>query len=400
MRFLHSADLHIDRSFEGLHLLSEKVKAQLPGINHQVMRHLTDLALAQAVDFVLFAGDTFHQARPSLKVQHDFFTEINRLAAAEIPVYMIFGNHDYYDPQRYWFSFPENVHLFESETVETFEGVTKNGESYAISGFSYQHPWIERDKVSAFPPRKAVDYHIGLYHGDQAGTRYAPFSVSEMRKKGYDYWALGHIHVPKTVAEEPPIIYPGTPQGKTKKETASGVVIADLTPQGAKIQQESVAELFWETQQVSLAGIKEANEVLPTIIQQVQSPRGRLLHLQIEDDQQLPSDWLMDAEKNEWITYLNERLAQFEPLQVVYGITAAQTAVETSSLAISEAYLTQSLQLYQDPAIFSDGLAELLQHPMIQRGIDQASFQEDVLAETTALLQQTFDWIGDSDDHS
>ncbi|KPG70321.1 metallophosphoesterase family protein [Enterococcus sp. RIT-PI-f] len=400
MRFLHSADLHIDRSFEGLHLLSEKVKAQLPAINQKVLHHLTNVALTEEVDFVLFAGDTFHQARPSLKVQHDFFTEINRLATAEIPVYMLFGNHDYYDPQRYWFSFPENVHLFESETVKTIEGVTKHGESYAISGFSYQHPWIEMDKVPTFPARKAVDYHIGMYHGDQAGTRYAPFSVSEMKHKGYDYWALGHIHVPKILSEQPPIIYPGTPQGKTKKETASGVVLADLTPQGAKIQQLSVAELFWETAHISLSGIREANEVLPRILQQVQSQRGRLLHLVIEDDQQLPSDWLRDAEKNEWISYLNERLAQLEPLQVIYGITASQTAAEKYTLAISEAYLAQSLKLYQDPDIFAEGLAELLQHPMIQRGIDQDSFKADVLAQTAALLQQTFDWAGDSYDHS
>ena len=32
---LHSADLHIDRSFEGVHLLSEKVKTQLPAINQK-----------------------------------------------------------------------------------------------------------------------------------------------------------------------------------------------------------------------------------------------------------------------------------------------------------------------------------------------------------------------------
>ena len=44
---------------------------------------------------------------------------------AQIPVYMIFGNHDYYDPQRYWFAFPENVILFSSEEVQTVQGTTK-----------------------------------------------------------------------------------------------------------------------------------------------------------------------------------------------------------------------------------------------------------------------------------
>ena len=82
---------------------------------------------------------------------------------------MIFGNHDYYDPQRYWFDFPENVVLFPSET-ETIKGVTRNGETYAISGFSYQQPWITQNKIREFPNRQAVDFHIGMYHGIVRGT--------------------------------------------------------------------------------------------------------------------------------------------------------------------------------------------------------------------------------------
>lgn len=73
MRFLHSADLHIDRSFEGIRMLSDNVKEQLPLINRKIIKKLVDTALEHEVDFVLLAGDTFHQARPSLRIQHDFF---------------------------------------------------------------------------------------------------------------------------------------------------------------------------------------------------------------------------------------------------------------------------------------------------------------------------------------
>jgi len=55
MRFLHSADLHIDRSFEGVHLLSEKVKTQLPAINQKIIRNLVDVALEKSGRFC-FAG--------------------------------------------------------------------------------------------------------------------------------------------------------------------------------------------------------------------------------------------------------------------------------------------------------------------------------------------------------
>ncbi|MDU1981385.1 MAG: DNA repair exonuclease [Enterococcus casseliflavus] len=392
MRFLHSADLHIDRSFEGVHLLSEKVKTQLPAINQKIIRNLVDVALEKAVDFVLLAGDTFHQARPSLKVQHDFFAQLQRLGEAQIPVYMIFGNHDYYDPQRYWFAFPENVILFSSEEVQTVQGTTKNGETYAISGFSYQHPWITENKVTEFPARAAVDYHIGLYHGDQAGERYAPFSISEMKKKGYDYWGLGHIHVPQTLSEQPPILYPGTPQGKTKKEQATGVILADLTPQGPTIERLEIAEIAWQKQVVSLADVTASNAVLPAIIERLKSPRSRLLHLVLTDVQQLPPDWFPAAEKNEWLTYLNERLAQTEPLQVIYALEVEQANEDKIALAVSEDYMLQFLAMYESPEMFADRLSDLLQHPLIQRGITHESFQEEVLQQAKQLLKDDFQW--------
>ena len=392
MRFLHSADLHIDRSFEGVHLLSEKVKTQLPAINQKIIRNLVDVALEKAVDFVLLAGDTFHQARPSLKVQHDFFAQLQRLGEAQIPVYMIFGNHDYYDPQRYWFAFPENVILFSSEEVQTVQGTTKNGETYAISGFSYQHPWITENKVTEFPARAAVDYHIGLYHGDQAGERYAPFSISEMKQNGYDYWGLGHIHVPKTLSEQPPILYPGTPQGKTKKEQATGVILADLTPQGPTIERLEIAEIAWQKQVVSLADVTASNAVLPAIIERLKSPRSRLLHLVLTDVQQLPPDWFPAAEKNEWLTYLNERLAQTEPLQVIYALEVEQANEDKIALAVSEDYMLQFLAMYESPEMFADRLSDLLQHPLIQRGITHESFQEEVLQQAKQLLKDDFQW--------
>ena len=44
---------------------------------------------------------------------------MDRLAEAAIPVFMNFGNHDFYQADRYWFAFPENIQLFDEERVET-----------------------------------------------------------------------------------------------------------------------------------------------------------------------------------------------------------------------------------------------------------------------------------------
>ncbi len=48
---------------------------------------------------------------------------------------------------------------------------------------------------------------------------YAPFTWKDLKATGYNYWALGHIHQPQIVSEQPLIVYPGTPQGHTKKNS-------------------------------------------------------------------------------------------------------------------------------------------------------------------------------------
>ncbi len=164
---------------------------------------------------------------------------------AQIPVYMIFGNHDYYDPQRYWFAFPENVILFSSEEVQTVQGTTKNGETYAISGFSYQHPWITENKVTEFPARAAVDYHIGLYHGDQAGERYAPFSISEMKQKAMII-SLGHIHVPKTLRAATDSLSRYTSR-KDQERTGDWGDFGRLNAAGTNDRALEIAEIAWQS---------------------------------------------------------------------------------------------------------------------------------------------------------
>ncbi len=67
---------------------------------------------------------------------------------------------------------------------------------------------------------QSVDCQIGLYHGAVGidGDPYAPFSVSDMLQKNYDYWALGHIHMRQTLNNQPFIGYSGVLQGLNRKE--------------------------------------------------------------------------------------------------------------------------------------------------------------------------------------
>lgn len=396
VRFIHAADLHVDRAFEGLANLNKKTHKIFAQINQQVLINLVTAAVSQNVDFVLLAGDTFHQNKPSLKTQHFFFEQIQRLAEKKIPVYMIFGNHDYYDPQRYWFAFPENIRLFTSEKVMTFEGKTKNGETYAISGFSYTHPWIETSKVSEFPKRRAVDLHIGMYHGDSNGERYAPFSISQMQEKNYDYWALGHIHVPTVLKEQPPILYSGTTQGHNKKETATGIQLVEYNGSRCVRQEIKVEELAWVHTELSLAKVRNQQEALEEISRYLeQQPENTLQSLQVTDSEHLGNEFLAEYQLQEVMDYVNERPLQKEKQIILYEITSRQTASEKLFLPASGELLQLLLTNYQDQALFEMIHEELLTHTIAAKALDKQQYQEDVLKAVRQFIDQGFEWEED-----
>jgi DNA repair exonuclease SbcCD nuclease subunit len=60
--------------------------------------------------------------------------------------------------------------------------------------------------VPDYPPARSGRCNIGLLHtsldGREGHASYAPCSLADLRSKGYDYWALGHIHQRQIVAEE------------------------------------------------------------------------------------------------------------------------------------------------------------------------------------------------------
>ncbi|WP_213081784.1 metallophosphoesterase family protein, partial [Escherichia coli] len=128
-------------------------------------------------------------------------------------------------------------------------------------------PWIDENKALEFPIKQAEsDIHIGIYHGDtsrKAQQNYAPFTWKDLKATGYNYWALGHIHQPQIVSEQPLIVYPGTPQGHTKKEQSlQGVAVVTLSQNQATVQFEKVAEIDWTNEEVSLAQCRDTQSVL------------------------------------------------------------------------------------------------------------------------------------------
>ncbi|MGW0118627.1 exonuclease SbcCD subunit D [Streptomyces sp. NPDC003327] len=85
MRFLHTSDWHLGRSFHRVGLLDAQAA---------FLDHLVATVHAREVDAVLVAGDVYDRAVPPLPAVALFDTALQRLAEAGVPTVMISGNHD------------------------------------------------------------------------------------------------------------------------------------------------------------------------------------------------------------------------------------------------------------------------------------------------------------------
>ena len=86
MRFLHTSDWHLGRSFLGVSLLEDQA---------HVLDQLVAAAVDAQVDAVLLAGDVYDRSSPPADAVALLDDTLTRLVVAhEIPVVMIAGNHD------------------------------------------------------------------------------------------------------------------------------------------------------------------------------------------------------------------------------------------------------------------------------------------------------------------
>lgn len=395
MRFIHAADLHIDRNFEGLAGIGGDLAADLMQLNEQVLTNIVEVTLQAQADFLILAGDTFHQQRPSLRTQHHFMEAMTRLGEAGVPVYLCFGNHDHFDQKRYWFDFPENVHYFPDEQVRTFTSQTAAGETYAVSGFSYTAPVLTAGKVADFPGRAAVDLHVGVYHGDRQSPRFAPFSVEELRQKGYDYWALGHIHVPEVLSQTPWIVYPGTPQGHSRKETqVTGVTLVEAQRGQIQLRDIPVAALAWQSETLSLAGVADTKAALHLLQRWLSRPTDEpvMLSLRLTETGQLGEDFHDGIASGELLQFLNQGAGTTWLTKLT---TTSQVAGQTT-LAVSGELMAQLRREFSTPEILADIWQEATGEAQLRALLQDPDFQEQALAEMDQLIQADFTWGGGS----
>lgn len=271
VRYIHAADLHLDSPFKGLKNIPEELFNKIKASTFESLRNIVDAALSHHVDFVLLAGDIYDIEDRSIRAQVHLRKEMDRLNEADISVFLIHGNHDFLTNDELHLALPENVVVFGPE-VETKILETASHENVAVSGFSYDRNWIEERKISDYPSRNVkCDFHIGMLHGFMEGqaaehARYAPFSLSELKKKNYDYWALGHIHKRQQLSKDPLVYYSGNTQGRHKNEAGEkGCLLVELTKSHEDVTFIPTADIRWQTVDLDVTSHESMNGIFDEI---------------------------------------------------------------------------------------------------------------------------------------
>jgi DNA repair exonuclease SbcCD nuclease subunit len=220
MKILHAADLHIDSPLRGLASYEGAPIDEVRGATRRAVENLVSAAVSNAVDLVIIAGDIFDGDWKDYSTGLFWIKQLARLRDEEIPVVIVVGNHDAASEITKRLTLPPNVTQLASSSpqVHRFDDF-----DLAVIGQSYSNRVVNDDLAARFPEADHGLFNIGLLHtsldGRPGHATYAPTSLDTLRGRGYQYWALGHVHKREVVSEEPWIVFPGNLQGRHIRET-------------------------------------------------------------------------------------------------------------------------------------------------------------------------------------
>lgn len=210
------ADIHI-----GAH--HEPVLAKLEA---KVFEIAMDKCIEQQVDFILVAGDLFHVGIPDLIAVDNAVKKMREVKDAGIPIYVIYGSHDYNPNGKSIIDILESTGLIKKivkgQLVEDqlrldfFIDPKTNAKLTGLSARkmgleSRYFDILDRDSLEKEDGFKIFGFHSSI-------EEFKPKYLSQMSAipisslpKGFSYYAGGHVH-DRSVNKLPgydPIVFPG-----------------------------------------------------------------------------------------------------------------------------------------------------------------------------------------------
>lgn len=289
-KILHAADIHLDSPLLKLETYENAPTMRIRHASRRALEKLTDLAIDQAVDLVVIAGDLYDGNWTDTNTGLFFVGQAAKLIDAGIPLLVIRGNHDAANQMTDSLPLPANPDgsdIFLSHEEPESRLFPELGT--VVHGMSFRSRAESRNLSAKYPSPVSGLFNLGLLHtgleGDSVHGNYAPCTAQQLNDKGYDYWALGHIHTQKDhrIQDGPPIVFPGNIQGRHIREQGEkGCVIIDVDAKNdCDYQFFPLDVLRWHEHSLDVSEMTHTDEICDAYQQwqteMLQQLDGRLL---------------------------------------------------------------------------------------------------------------------------
>lgn len=290
MRFklVHAADLHLDSPLVGLARYEGAPVAEVRGATRRALENLVSLCLEEDAKLLLLAGDLYDGDWRDYATGLFFAAQMARLREVGTQVVWIRGNHDAESKITRHLSLGDHCHELSSKKPQTIAFEALN---VAVHGQGFFQAAVQEDLSARYPEPTRGALNIGLLHTALSGrpghAAYAPCDARALAARGYDYWALGHVHQREVVQDDPYIVFPGNLQARHVRETgpkgATLIQVEDGRIRGLEARALDVVRFDQLRVDVSTAEGQEdvARAVKDTVRAALARADGRLLALRV-----------------------------------------------------------------------------------------------------------------------
>ena len=264
MRLLHLADLHLDSPMRGLSA-HEGAPDTAASCTREALKAAVRFALEESVGLVVIAGDVYDGDWQDVSTGMFFARQLARLRDGGIPVVVISGNHDAASRITHRITLPQGTSVLSTKKPET---VTFPELGVAVHGQSFATPEVTENLAAGYPPARTDMINIGLLHTSLAGhpdhDPYAACSPQDLDRLGYDYWALGHIHIRGRACDEPPAFYSGCVQGRSVREPGphGGLLVELERGEEPTVEPVNFDVLRWSTAEIDCTSVETLDDLL------------------------------------------------------------------------------------------------------------------------------------------
>jgi DNA repair exonuclease SbcCD nuclease subunit len=359
MKLVHAADLHLDSALHGLSRYESAPVDEIRGATRRAFGNLVSLCLDEKAALLVIAGDLFDGDWRDVSTGLFFANGLSKLCQAGVKVVWIRGNHDAVSQIRRSVRLPEAVVELSADRAETrvFEDL-----GVAVHGRSFARRDVTEDLAASYPERIAGALNVGLLHtaleGRAGHDRYAPTRVETLVARGYEYWALGHVHQREVVAREPYVVFPGNLQGRHARELGEkgATLVSFEGDRISAVEARALDAVRWAELALPVEHAQHLDDVLSAaqlaLGRAVEAAQGRLLAFRVL----LSGPSALDAQ----LRAQRERLTE-ELCSLSYAAGGAGAWLE--KLVVRTTALERAPMLGDDALAEIDrALDELLQH--------------------------------------